>query len=104
MYAMIRHGSKQYKAVPGSILRLDKMQADSGNSFETDQVLMLSKEDGEITLGHPLVEGVKVQGTVLDHEKGKKLVIFKRKRRKGYRRKIGHRQQYTSVRIDQICL
>ncbi len=101
MFAIIRQGNKQYRVTEGDTLQLDRMNLESGASFETDQVLALGG-DGEMKVGHPLVDGAKVQGTVIDRVKGEKLIIFRRKRRKTHRRKVGHRQHHTLVKIDKI--
>ena len=101
MYAIIETGGKQYRVEPGREIQVDLLSNEPGSSFETDQVLLM--HDGSQThVGVPRVEGVVVKGTVLEHAKGKKIVVFKMKRRKGYRRTKGHRQQYTRIKIDSI--
>ena len=101
MYAIIRSGGKQYRVEPGSEIQVDLLHNEQGAVFETDQVLLVN--DGSTTrLGTPMVEGVVVKGTILDHIKAKKIIVFKMKRRKGYRRTQGHRQQYTRLKIDSI--
>ncbi|MBL7164006.1 MAG: 50S ribosomal protein L21 [Anaerolineales bacterium] len=100
-YAIIENGGKQYKAVPGSTVDLDRMSIDEGAEIEFDQVLLVS-DDGKVQVGTPTVGGAKVQGTVEEHFKAKKIIVFKYKPRKRYRRTQGHRQQYTRVRIDKI--
>ena len=102
MYAIIQAGGRQHRVTPGEVVRLDLMQSEQGATFETDQVLLLQADDGEVRVGTPVVSGVKVQGEVVEHMKDRKIIVFKRKRRKGYRRKQGHRQQYTLVRISEI--
>ena len=102
MYAIIQAGGRQHRVTPGEVVRLDLMQSDQGSTFETDQVLLLQTDDGEVRVGTPVVPGAKVQGEVVEHMKDRKIIVFKRKRRKGYRRKQGHRQQYTLVRISEI--
>jgi large subunit ribosomal protein L21 len=102
MYAIIKSGGKQHRVVPGEVVRLDLMQAEPGDAFETDQVLFFENEQGEARIGTPVVEGAKVQGEVVEHMKDRKVIVFKRKRRKGYRRKNGHRQPYTLVKISAI--
>lgn len=101
MYAIIRCGGKQYKVVPGSEIQVDLLQNEPGTAFETDQVLLMNDGSGT-RVGKPNVAGVLVKGTVVEHMKGKKIIVFKMKRRKGYRRTQGHRQQYTRVKIDSI--
>ncbi|MBW2268762.1 MAG: 50S ribosomal protein L21 [Deltaproteobacteria bacterium] len=101
MYAVIRSGGKQARVAPGDTLRLEKLAGDVGDSIELSDVLMLG-EEGEPRVGTPLVDGAKVRGTILAQGRGDKITVFKMKRRKGYRRKQGHRQAYTEVRIDAI--
>ena len=101
MYAIVQTGGKQYKVEPGQLVRVEKLSLESGGKVEFDSVLAVS--DGErTTLGDPLVQNVKVTGTVLDSGKAKKVIIFKYKRKKQYRVKRGHRQPYTAVQIDAI--
>lgn len=101
MYAIIRCGGKQYKVAPGNEIQVDLLHKEPGTAFETDQVLLMN--DGSSTrVGTPNVAGVLVKGTIVEHMKGKKIIVFKMKRRKGYRRTQGHRQQYTRVKIDSI--
>jgi large subunit ribosomal protein L21 len=101
MFAIIRQGNKQYRVTEGDTVQLDLMDLENGASFETDQILALGG-DGDMKVGQPLVDGAKVQGTVMEHVKGEKLIIFRRKRRKTQRRKVGHRQKHTIVKIDKI--
>lgn len=102
MYAIINSGGKQHRVTPGETVQLDRLQAEPGEKFETDQVLLVQDDEGKVQVGQPIVKDVSVQGTIVDHVKGKKLIVFKRKRRKGYRNKNGHRQQYTQVAIEAI--
>jgi large subunit ribosomal protein L21 len=101
MYAVVRTGGKQVRVMPGSAVRVEKLPGAVGESIELDQVLLVGGE-GETRVGTPLVEGVKVVGTITDQGRGPKITVFKMKRRKGYRRKMGHRQDYTQIRIDSI--
>ena len=101
MYAVVRTGGKQVRVMPGSAVRVEKLPGAVGESIELDQVLLVGGE-GETRVGTPLVEGVKVVGTITDQGRGPKITVFKMKRRKGYRRKMGHRQDYTQVRVDSI--
>ena len=78
------------------------MSAEHGDACETDQVLAIGGEESELKFGSPVIAGAKVQGTILQHGKDKKIIVFKRKRRKTYRRKYGHRQGHTLVKIDKI--
>ena len=102
MFAIISADGRQYRVAKGDIIRFDRMKAEPGDSFETGQVLAIAEEDNRLKIGSPVVEGAKVEGTVLQHGKDKKIIVFKRKRRKTYRRKYGHRQDHTLVKIDKI--
>ena len=101
MYAIVNTGGKQYKVQEGDILRIEKIPGDIGADVDFDQVLMVS--DGEnVTIGTPTVESVGIKAHIVDQGKAKKVLVFKYKRRKRYRRKQGHRQQFTAVKIDKI--
>jgi large subunit ribosomal protein L21 len=101
MYAVVATGGKQYKVQQGDVLRVEKLAGDVGAEIAFDKVLMFS--DGEnVQIGRPVVEGAVVKGHILEQGKSKKIIVFKYKRRKRYRRKQGHRQPYTAVRIDAI--
>ena len=102
MYAIIKSGSHQYKVQPQSVITINRLTLEEGAPFETDQVLLVGEEGGTTRVGAPFVAGAKVKGKVLGHERGKKIVIFKMKRRKNYRRKRGHRQELTRVQIEAI--
>ncbi len=103
MYALFRTGGKQFRAVPGRKIRIPSLDATPGDTVTFDEVLLAS--DGEsVSVGQPLVDGASVTAEVIQHGRDKKLVIFKRKRRKGYRKKAGHRQGFTEVRVEQIAL
>ncbi|MBT3213307.1 MAG: 50S ribosomal protein L21 [Deltaproteobacteria bacterium] len=102
MFAIIRTDGKQYRVAQGDTIRLARMSADPGDTFETDQVLAIGGEESELKFGTPVIAGAKVQGTVVQHGKDKKVIVFKRKRRKTYRRKYGHRQEHTMVKIEMI--
>jgi large subunit ribosomal protein L21 len=101
MYALVEIKGKQYKAVEGEILTVDKLDKESGESLEFDTVLLMSKEEG-VKVGTPYVEGAKVTATLEDHGKAEKIVVHKFKRRKGYRRTQGHRQQFSTLRVTGI--
>lgn len=100
MFAIIKTGGKQYKVSEGDIIKVEKIEAKSGDKIEFDQVLMVAGDD--VKVGSPVVEGAKVQAEVLDQKKDKKIVIFKFKAKKNYRKKKGHRQPYTLVKIEKI--
>ena len=102
MQAIIKTGGKQYKVSPGQIVNVEKLPGNIGDKVEFDKVLSLSDESGKIKLGTPFVKDSRVTGKILGGVKGEKITIFKFRRRKGYRRKTGHRQKYTSVQITEI--
>jgi large subunit ribosomal protein L21 len=101
MYAVVRTGGKQLRVEPGEAVRVEKLEGSVGDSIELGEVLLVGAEDGA-KIGTPLVAGAKVVGTITAQGRGPKLTIFKMKRRKGYRRKAGHRQSYTEIRVDKI--
>ncbi|MBL8838151.1 MAG: 50S ribosomal protein L21 [Alphaproteobacteria bacterium] len=101
MYAVIRTGGKQYKVAKNDVITIEKLAGEKGDTVSFDEVLMVGG-DGAATIGAPLVAGAKVTGTVLDQGKGDKVIIFKKRRRKNSRRKNGHRQFETVVRIADI--
>jgi len=101
MYAIMTSGGKQYRVQEGDVLRLEKLDGEVGASVSFDQVLMVS--DGEnVQLGRPVLEGATVHASIVEQDKAKKILVFKFKRRKGYRKTQGHRQPFTAVRIDRI--
>ena len=102
MYAIIRTGGKQYRVEKESIITVELLDQEEGSTFESDQVLLVKTGENDFKVGTPFVKDAKVTGEILGHEKGKKIVVFKKKRRKGYRRKTGHRQNYTKVKINDI--
>ena len=103
MYAIIKTGGKQYKVSEGDLVRVEKLAYEVGDTVDFDQVLLVSN-DGELKVGSPLVEGAKVSATVEDQNKDKKIVVYKFKPKKQYRKKHGHRQPYTLVKINSISL
>ena len=103
MYAVIRSGGKQYRVAPGQTIRLEELAGEVGAKLQLGDVLLV-ENDGNIQLGSPLIANAKVEATVLEHDKSKKILVFKKKRKKQYRRTQGHRQGYTSVRIDNIIV
>ncbi|MBO7402857.1 MAG: 50S ribosomal protein L21 [Lachnospiraceae bacterium] len=100
MYAIIATGGKQYKVAEGDVLKVEKLGAEEGAQVTFDQVLAVNN-DG-IVLGNPTVAGASVSATVLENGKGKKVIVYRYKRKSGYHKKNGHRQQYTKVKIDKI--
>lgn len=101
MYAVIRTGGKQYKVAPNDVIVVEKLAAEPGSVVQFDEVLMVGG-DGRTSVGAPLVSGAVVTATVLDQGKGEKVIIFKKRRRKNSRRKTGHRQPETTLRIAGI--
>lgn len=101
MYAVIRTGGKQYRVAKNDVISVEKIAGDEGATVAFDEVLMVGGEGGA-QVGAPLVAGAKVTGTVLDQGKSDKVIVFKKKRRHNYRRKRGHRQERTVVRIAEI--
>ena len=102
MYAIITTGGKQYKVQTGDIIEVEKLGLEAGSEVTFDQVLAVAGDDGKLNIGTPMVEGAKVSAKVLDEFRAKKIVVFKMKRRKGYRRTYGHRQTLTRIEIGAI--
>jgi large subunit ribosomal protein L21 len=103
MYAIVESGGKQYKAVPGSAIEVDRLNIEEGVSIDLDQVLLVADDD-DVKVGTPTIKGANVKATVVEHFKGKKIIVFKYIPRERYRRKKGHRQQYTRLQIDEISV
>ena len=101
MYAIIESCGKQYKVAEGDVVFFEKLDAEEGKKVTFDKVILVS-EDGKVQVGNPYVKGIKVEGKVVSHGKGKKIIVFKMKAKKNYRRKQGHRQPYTKVEITSI--
>ena len=101
MYAVLNSGGKQYKVQKGEVLKIEKISGDVGSSVTFDRVLMFS--DGEnVSIGQPVLDSVSVEGHIVEQGKARKIIVFKYKRRKRFRRKNGHRQEFTAVLIDSI--
>ena len=101
MYAVVKTGGKQYKVEAGDTLRVEKLPGEVGEAVSFDTVLMVGDGDN-LTIGQPVVENVSVNGHIVAQDKAKKIIVFKYKRRKRYRRKNGHRQSFTAIQIDGI--
>lgn len=101
MYAVIETGGKQFRAEEGNTLYVEKLNANVGDTVTIDQVLLVEK-DGAVKVGTPVVDGAKVVLKVVEHGKGEKIIVFKYKSKKNYRRKQGHRQPYTKVVVEAI--
>ena len=100
-YAVIRTGGKQYRVAPGDVVRIERLAGEVGAPVEFPEVL-LTADDGAVRIGTPLVEGVLVRGQIVQQGRARKVLIFKKKRRKNYRRRRGHRQAITTVRVTEI--
>lgn len=103
MYAIIRTGGKQFKISPGDTIRVEKITGQAGETVEMKDVLFYAEGENVLT-GKPLLPNVKVMGEILAHHRAKKVIIFKKKRRKGYSKKTGHRQSFTSLKIKEITV
>ena len=101
MYAIVDSGGKQYKVKEGDILKVEKLAGEVGDTVSFDKILMFS-DDEDVNIGTPLLKDVTINGHIVEQGKAKKIIVFKYKRRKRYRRKQGHRQLFTAVKIDSI--
>ncbi len=101
MYAIVDIAGKQFKVAENQYVYAPRMESEVGSSVDLDNVLLIDN-GGKVTVGNPVVSGAKVSGKVLEHVKGDKVIVFKKKRRKGYAVKNGHRQQYTKILIENI--
>ena len=100
-YAVIRTGGKQYRVTSGELLRIELLKGDVGSQVEFSDVL-LTENEGSVQVGTPIVAGATVTAQIVEHGKERKIIVFKKKRRQGYRRKQGHRQAFTAVRVQNI--
>ena len=103
MYAVVETGGKQYKVAEGQKIAVEKLDGDIGAKLTFDQVLAVGGE-GDLKIGQPLVAGAKVEVEITEQGRGDKIIVFKKKRRKGYHKKQGHRQSYTMLKINKITL
>jgi large subunit ribosomal protein L21 len=101
MYAIVRTGGKQYQVACGDQVRVEKLEGNVGDSIDLVDVLMVSDGD-DVKIGQPVLGNAKVTAKIAEQGRGKKVIVFKRKRRKGYRLKKGHRQSYTALKIEEI--
>ena len=104
MYCVFQTGGKQFRAEPGARLRVPSLDVEPGELVTFDHVLLAGDGDENVQVGTPTVGGASVTAEVLRHGRDKKVIVFKRKRRKGYRKKQGHRQNFTEIRIDEVAL
>lgn len=102
MYAVLKTGGKQYKVSEGDFIFVEKLEGEVDSKIELTEVLAVSKEDGALSIGAPVVEGAKVVCKVVAQDKAKKIIVFKYKPKKDYRRKQGHRQPYTKLFVEKI--
>jgi large subunit ribosomal protein L21 len=102
MYAVVRTGGKQLRVETGAQVRVEKLPGDVGDPVELGEVLLLGGEEGAARVGTPLVEGARVVGTIVAQGRWPKITVFKMKRRKGYKVKTGHRQDFTEIRVERI--
>ena len=101
MYAIVTIAGQQFKVEEGKNIFVHRLDASQGDQLSFDQVLLVDR-DGDVKVGLPTLSGASVNATVLDHVKGDKVIVFKKKKRKGYRKKHGHRQSFTQIKIDAI--
>ena len=101
MYAIVQSGGKQYKVAPGDVVRVERLEAEVGDKVELTQVLLVQDQD-RLLVGKPVVEQAKVLAEVNQQARSRKIVVFKKKRRKNYRRTKGHRQSFTQLKITEI--
>ena len=101
MYAVIKTGGKQYRVGEGDLLRVEKIEGEIGEIVEFEEILMIANGE-RVEIGRPVLNDSKVVGEIVEQGKGKKVIVFKSKRRKGYSKKQGHRQQYTVLKIKEI--
>ncbi|CAB1240074.1 50S ribosomal protein L21 [Clostridium sp. MT-14] len=102
MYAVVATGGKQYKVSEGDVVYVEKLDGEVDSTVELDKVLIVNKDDAGVVIGKPVVEGAKVSAKILAQGKSKKIIVFKYKAKKDYRRKQGHRQPYTKLQIEKI--
>ena len=103
MYAVIETGGKQYRVQPGDTVVVEKIPGNEGDAVEFDHVLLLS-DDENVAVGRPIIEGARVTGRIVDQGRAPKLIVYKFKRRKNYRKKNGHRQPFTAVQISDVVI
>lgn len=101
MYAIVTIAGQQFKVEKDQSLFVHRLEGNEGDKLEFDEVLLVAN-DGNITVGKPNVKNAKVSATIIEHAKGDKVIVFKKKRRKGYQKQTGHRQQFTKIKIEEI--
>ena len=103
MYAIVDIAGKQFRVKEKEILAVPRLEGEEGAKVEFERVLLISTDDG-VQVGQPVVEGAKIEASIVDHDREKKIIVFKKKRRKNYRRKKGHRQPFTRIQIEKIVI
>ena len=103
MYAIFQTGGKQYRVAEGDVIQVERLDGQVGDEVRINEVLMAADDDG-VQVGYPLLSGAQVIGQIVQQSRDRKIIVFKHKRRKGYRRKTGHRQPYTRLKIGKIAL
>ncbi len=103
MQAVVRTGGKQYKVAPGEVIRVERLDAEPGSELELSEVLMVINGD-DVSVGQPVLENASVKVKLLEHGKARKVTVFKKKRRKGYKVKKGHRQHYSTIEIQEVTV
>ncbi|HKI44495.1 MAG TPA: 50S ribosomal protein L21 [Balneolales bacterium] len=103
MYAIVEIGGHQYKVAENDLIYVDHLANDVDEKVDFDRILLVN-DDKKVHVGKPVVEGAQIQATVVDHVKADKLIVFKKKRRKGYQKRTGHRQKLTQIRIDKLTV
>lgn len=104
MYAIIKTSGRQYKVEPGMMIEMNRLNAEPGEVVTLDDSVLMVKNEDDVNIGEPIVPGAKVELKVVEHYRGKKLIVFKMKRRKRYRVKKGHRQELTKVEVVDVKL
>ncbi|NJL92590.1 MAG: 50S ribosomal protein L21 [Anaerolineae bacterium] len=104
MYAVVRTGGRQYRAEPGAVIDVERLPVEEGSSLELDEVLLVAPDGGDVMIGKPLVAGARVRATCLAQYRARKILVFKYVPKQRYRKRRGHRQYYTRLRIDEIVV
>jgi large subunit ribosomal protein L21 len=102
MYAIFKTGGKQYKVKADELLDIERLEGEVGTKVTFSEILGIGEESGKLQVGAPLIQGASIAAEIVDQFRGKKLIAFKKKRRKGYKRKVGHRQEITRIKISAI--
>jgi large subunit ribosomal protein L21 len=103
MYAIVEVGSQQFKVAKDDVIMTPKIAGEVGNTVDLDRVMLISDDSG-VKVGNPIIEGAQVKASIVNFERGKKVIVFKKKRRKGYKVKNGHRQDHTRLKIEDIVV